>query len=169
MPATRAISFVLSWEEGGGAETAHALDRSRPEPRVRPGGRCSSRRRSWTRRSWRRTCFVKIPGTEPGIGAIEDSIAACRSISIMPLLSLSRHKEVIEADIHGIERLIEDGGDPSRVASVVKDFLSRLDREPAQAARGEDRDGRGTRPAREARHREREARRTRTTGRRSPA
>ena len=73
--------------------------------------------------------FVKIPGTEPGIGAIEDSIAAGRSINITLLFSLSRHKEVIEAYIRGIERLIEDGGDPSRVASVASYFVSRVDTE----------------------------------------
>ena len=73
--------------------------------------------------------FVKIPGTEPGIGAIEDSIAAGRSINITLLFSLSRHEEVIEAYQRGIERLIEDGGDPSRVASVASYFVSRVDTE----------------------------------------
>ena len=73
--------------------------------------------------------FVKIPGTEPGIGAIEDSIAAGRSINITLLFSLSRHQEVIEAYQRGIERLIEDGGDPSRVASVASYFVSRVDTE----------------------------------------
>jgi transaldolase len=73
--------------------------------------------------------LVKIPGTEPGIGAIEDSIAAGRSINITLLFSLQRHKEVIEAYQRGIERLIESGGDPSRVASVASYFVSRVDTE----------------------------------------
>jgi transaldolase len=73
--------------------------------------------------------FVKIPGTEPGLGAIEDSIAAGRSINITLLFSLSRHKEVIEAYQRGIERLIDSGGDPSRVASVASYFVSRVDTE----------------------------------------
>jgi transaldolase len=73
--------------------------------------------------------LVKIPGTEPGLGAIEDSIAAGRSINITLLFSLSRHKEVMEAYQRGIERLIEDGGDPSRVASVASYFVSRVDTE----------------------------------------
>jgi transaldolase len=73
--------------------------------------------------------LVKIPGTEPGLGAIEDSIAAGRSINITLLFSLSRHKEVIEAYQRGIERLIESGGDPSRVASVASYFVSRVDTE----------------------------------------
>ena len=73
--------------------------------------------------------FVKIPGTEPGLGAIEDSIAAGRSINVTLLFSLDRHKEVMEAYVHGIERLIESGGDPSRVASVASYFVSRVDTE----------------------------------------
>ena len=73
--------------------------------------------------------FVKIPGTEPGLGAIEDSIAAGRSINITLLFSLSRHQEVMEAYMRGIERLIESGGDPSRVASVASYFVSRVDTE----------------------------------------
>jgi transaldolase len=73
--------------------------------------------------------LVKIPGTKPGLGAIEDSIAAGRSINITLIFSLSRHKEVIEAYQRGIERLIEAGGDPSRVASVASFFVSRVDTE----------------------------------------
>jgi transaldolase len=73
--------------------------------------------------------LVKIPGTEPGLGAIEDSIAAGRSINITLIFSLSRYKEVVEAYQRGIERLIADGGDPSRVASVASFFVSRVDTE----------------------------------------
>jgi transaldolase len=73
--------------------------------------------------------LVKIPGTEPGLGAIEDSIAAGRSINITLIFSLPRYKEVVEAYQHGIERLLEDGGDPSRVASVASFFVSRVDTE----------------------------------------
>jgi len=73
--------------------------------------------------------LVKIPGTEPCLGAIEDSIAAGRSINITLIFSLSRYKEVVEAYQRGIERLIADGGDPSRVASVASFFVSRVDTE----------------------------------------
>ena len=100
--------------------------------------------------------FVKIPGTEPGIGAIEDSIAAGRSINITLLFSLSRHEEVIEAYQRGIERLIEDGGDPSRVASVASYFVSRVDTEADKRLESIGR--RSARSARQARHRECEAR-----------
>jgi transaldolase len=73
--------------------------------------------------------FVKIPGTEPGLGAIEDCIAAGRSINITLIFSLERHAEVIEAYIRGLERLVAAGGDPTRVASVASFFVSRVDTE----------------------------------------
>ncbi|HEX9415809.1 MAG TPA: transaldolase [Gaiellaceae bacterium] len=73
--------------------------------------------------------LVKIPATEPGLPAIEDSIAAGRSINITLTFSLDRYKAVVEAYQRGIERLIEDGGDPSTVASVASFFVSRVDTE----------------------------------------
>jgi transaldolase len=77
----------------------------------------------------RPNAFVKIPGTEPGLGAIEDSIAAGRSINVTLIFSLQRYAEVAEAYIKGLERLIADGGDPSSVASVASFFVSRVDTE----------------------------------------
>jgi len=73
--------------------------------------------------------FVKIPGTEPGLGAIEDCIARGHSINITLIFSLARHAEVIEAYIRGLERLVADGGDPAPVASVASFFVSRVDTE----------------------------------------
>ncbi len=73
--------------------------------------------------------FVKIPGTEPGLGAIEDCIAAGRSINITLIFSLERHAAVIEAYIRGLERLVAGGGDPAPVASVASFFVSRVDTE----------------------------------------
>jgi transaldolase len=73
--------------------------------------------------------FVKIPATVPGIGAIEDSIAAGRSINVTLIFSLERHSAVAEAYIRGLERLMEAGGDPAPVASVASFFVSRVDTE----------------------------------------
>ena len=73
--------------------------------------------------------FVKIPGTEPGLQAIEDSIAEGRSINVTLVFSLQRYEEVANAYVRGIERLLESGGDPSRVASVASFFVSRVDTE----------------------------------------
>ncbi len=73
--------------------------------------------------------FVKIPGTEPGLGAIEDSIARGRSINVTLIFSLARHAAVAEAYVRGVERFVEDGGDPAQVSSVASFFVSRVDTE----------------------------------------
>jgi transaldolase len=73
--------------------------------------------------------YVKIPATEPGLGAIEEMIASGRNINVTLIFSLERHKEVMEAYIRGLERLVESGGDPSTVHSVASFFVSRVDTE----------------------------------------
>jgi transaldolase len=73
--------------------------------------------------------LVKIPGTEPGLPAIEEMIARGRSINITLIFSLERHRAVIEAYLRGLERLVASGGDPHRVASVASFFVSRVDTE----------------------------------------
>jgi transaldolase len=73
--------------------------------------------------------FVKIPATKPGLGAIEDMIALGKNINVTLIFSLQRHEEVMEAYIRGLERLVDDGGDASRVASVASFFVSRVDTE----------------------------------------
>jgi transaldolase len=73
--------------------------------------------------------FVKIPATMPGLPAIEEMISRGRSINVTLIFSLERYAEVAEAYIRGVERLVEGGGDPSRVASVASFFVSRVDTE----------------------------------------
>jgi transaldolase len=73
--------------------------------------------------------FVKIPATKDGLGAIEECIARGRSINVTLIFSLDRYREVAEAYIRGLERLVEAGGDPTPVASVASFFVSRVDTE----------------------------------------
>jgi transaldolase len=73
--------------------------------------------------------FVKIPGTEPGLQAIEDTIAAGIPVNVTLLFSLARHREAAEAYLRGLRRLHEGGGDLSTVASVASFFVSRVDTE----------------------------------------
>ncbi len=82
-----------------------------------------------TERVDRQNLFVKIPATVPGLGAIEDSIAAGRSINVTLIFSLERHAAVAEAFVRGLERLVAAGGDPTHVASVASFFVSRVDTE----------------------------------------
>jgi transaldolase len=71
--------------------------------------------------------YVKIPGTKPGLQAIEDCIAAGRSINVTLLFSLEMHSESMEAYLRGLERFVEGGGDATKVRSVASFFVSRVD------------------------------------------
>ncbi|MGN6167361.1 MAG: transaldolase [Solirubrobacteraceae bacterium] len=73
--------------------------------------------------------FVKIPGTEPGLEAIEESIAAGIPINVTLLFSLERHRAAAQAYLRGLRRLHEGGGDLRAVASVASFFVSRVDTE----------------------------------------
>jgi transaldolase len=71
--------------------------------------------------------YVKIPATEPGLGAIEDCIAKGVSINVTLIFSLERYAAVAEAYLRGLERLVAGGGDPASVLSVASFFVSRVD------------------------------------------
>jgi transaldolase len=73
--------------------------------------------------------FVKIPATLQGLVAIEEMISRGKSINVTLIFSLERYREVARAYIRGIQRLIENGGDPSGVRSVASFFVSRIDTE----------------------------------------
>ena len=73
--------------------------------------------------------MVKIPATKPGLAAIEDVIAKGHSINVTLIFSLRRYAEVAESYIRGLERLVAEGGDPGKVASVASFFVSRIDTE----------------------------------------
>ncbi len=72
---------------------------------------------------------VKIPATKAGLPAIEEMIARGRNINVTLIFSLERYAEVVEAYLRGLERLVESGGDPRKVASVASFFVSRVDTE----------------------------------------
>ena len=77
----------------------------------------------------RKNLLVKIPATKEGLPAIEESIAGGIPINVTLIFSLERHREVAEAYVRGLERLVEGGGDPGSVASVASFFVSRVDTE----------------------------------------
>lgn len=77
----------------------------------------------------RENLFIKIPCTQPGLQAIEDTIAAGIPVNVTLLFALQRHREAAEAYIRGLKRLHESGGDLTKVASVASFFVSRVDTE----------------------------------------
>ena len=73
--------------------------------------------------------FVKIPATVPGLVAIEEMVSRGKSINVTLIFSLERYREVALAYVRGLQRLVDDGGDPSGVRSVASFFVSRIDSE----------------------------------------
>jgi transaldolase len=70
--------------------------------------------------------FIKIPGTEAGLKAIEESIFAGTPINVTLLFSPEQYLGAAEAYMRGVERRIEAGLDPA-VPSVASIFVSRWD------------------------------------------
>jgi transaldolase len=73
--------------------------------------------------------LVKIPATDAGVPAIEEMTARGYSINVTLIFSLTRHRQVAEAYLRGLERLVASHGHPSRVRSVASFFVSRVDTE----------------------------------------
>jgi transaldolase len=71
--------------------------------------------------------FIKIPATEAGLPAIEESIARGIPVNVTLIFSVKRYEEVAEAYLRGVARFAAAGGAPRRVASVASFFVSRVD------------------------------------------
>jgi transaldolase len=74
----------------------------------------------------RSNLFIKIPGTEAGLVAIEESIFAGVPINVTLLFDDRQYLAAAEAYMRGIERRIEAGLDPD-ITSVASIFISRWD------------------------------------------
>jgi transaldolase len=77
--------------------------------------------------------FIKIPGTEAGLPAIEESIFAGIPINVTLLFSREHYLAAAAAYMRGVERRVEAGLDPD-VASVASLFVSRWDVAVAELA-----------------------------------
>jgi len=78
-------------------------------------------------RAGRPNLFIKIPGTEQGLPAIEESIFAGVPVNVTLLFSREHYLAAANAYMRGIERRIAAGLDP-RVRSVASVFISRWDK-----------------------------------------
>jgi transaldolase len=70
--------------------------------------------------------FIKIPGTEAGRKAIEESVFAGTPINVTLLFSTEQYLGAAEAYMRALERRIEAGLDPA-LPSVASLFISRWD------------------------------------------
>ncbi len=77
-------------------------------------------------RAERPNLFIKIPGTEEGLPAIEEAIFAGVPINVTLLFSRAQYVAAAEAYLRGIERRIIAGLNPE-VGSVASIFVSRWD------------------------------------------
>lgn len=71
--------------------------------------------------------LVKIPATDEGLGAIEESIANGLSINVTLLFSIEMYERVMDAYIRGLQHRAEAGQPISGIASVASFFVSRVD------------------------------------------
>jgi len=74
----------------------------------------------------RENLFIKIPGTEAGRTAIEETIFAGIPVNVTLLFDAAQYLGAAEAYMRGVERRIEAGLNPA-VASVASIFMSRWD------------------------------------------
>jgi transaldolase len=86
---------------------------------------------SEARRLWGRlrlpNAFIKIPGTQAGLAAIRDAIAAGINVNVTLLFSPERYRAVAHAYMQGLKQRADAGQPIARVASVASFFLSRID------------------------------------------
>ena len=77
-------------------------------------------------RAGRENVFIKIPGTEQGVAAIEEATFAGVPVNVTLLFSREQYLASADAYMRGIERRIGAGLDPN-VSSVASVFISRWD------------------------------------------
>jgi transaldolase len=73
----------------------------------------------------RSNLMIKVPATKPGLAAIRQLIGEGINVNITLLFSQQVYEEVVEAYLAGIEHLLAQGGDASKIASVASFFVSR--------------------------------------------
>jgi transaldolase len=73
--------------------------------------------------------MIKIPGTDEGLPAIEESLYQGLNINVTLLFKVSQYEKVIEAFVRGLERRLEEGKPVDGIHSVASFFVSRVDTE----------------------------------------
>lgn len=83
------------------------------------------------RRYWqsvnRKNALIKIPATQAGVPAIEESLVAGININITLIFSIERYLAVAEAYLRALERRAGMGWPINHIASVASFFVSRVD------------------------------------------
>jgi len=75
----------------------------------------------------KKNILVKVPGTKPGIPAIEQLTAEGVNINVTLLFSVNRYAEVAEAYLRGLEKRALEGQPLQEITSIASFFVSRVD------------------------------------------
>jgi transaldolase len=75
----------------------------------------------------KKNVMIKIPGTKPGLSAIQQAISDGININVTLLFGLDRYETVTEAYIAGLEQRAAAGLPVDQISSVASFFLSRID------------------------------------------
>jgi transaldolase/glucose-6-phosphate isomerase len=75
----------------------------------------------------RKNVMIKIPASQEGLPAIEESIYRGININITMIFSIENYEQVAEAFIKGLERRAAEGKNVDGIASVASFFVSRVD------------------------------------------
>lgn len=85
----------------------------------------------YARRAWatigRENVLIKVPGTPEGMQAIQTLIGEGISINVTLLFAVDAYEACAEAYIAGLEKYVQSGRNPGKVASVASFFISRID------------------------------------------
>ena len=71
--------------------------------------------------------MIKVPGTLPGLRAVEALTARGVNVNVTLLFSVARYEAVLEAYLKGLETRLEQGQPVDHIASVASFFISRVD------------------------------------------
>ncbi|MGI8996402.1 MAG: bifunctional transaldolase/phosoglucose isomerase [Pyrinomonadaceae bacterium] len=75
----------------------------------------------------RKNVMIKIPASQEGLPAIEESIYRGININVTMIFSIENYAQVAEAFIKGLERRDAEGKPVDHIASVASFFVSRVD------------------------------------------
>jgi transaldolase len=71
--------------------------------------------------------MIKVPGTQAGLGAIEELTRRGINVNVTLLFAIERYEHVIDAYLRGLSARAADGEPLGHVASVASFFVSRID------------------------------------------
>lgn len=122
---TAADLFAERYRASGGRHGYVSLEVA-PDLADDTAGTIAEARRLWQRLG-RPNVFIKVPGTEAGLEAIEQLTREGINVNVTLLFGLRRYADVAEAYLRGLEARAARGERLDKIASVASFFLSRID------------------------------------------